>query len=72
MFYTTGDTHGSFRPIKRFCAFNNLTKDDVLVILGDAAVNHSPFTTRQADDDPGARYSYNRFFCIFQYGFNAS
>lgn len=40
MFYITGDTHGNFRPIKRFCASNNLTKDDVLVVLGDAGVNY--------------------------------
>jgi len=40
MFYITGDTHGNFRPIKRFCASSNLTKDDVLVVLGDAGVNY--------------------------------
>ena len=40
MFYITGDTHGNFKPIKCFCAFNNLTKDDVLVVLGDAGVNY--------------------------------
>ena len=38
--YLTGDTHGNFDRIKRFCELNNTTKDDVLIILGDAGINY--------------------------------
>ena len=40
MIYLTGDTHGNFDRIKRFCELNNTTKDDVLIILGDAGINY--------------------------------
>ena len=40
MIYLTGDTHGNFDRIKRFCEMNNTTKDDVLIILGDAGINY--------------------------------
>ena len=40
MIYLTGDTHGNFDRIKRFCEMNNSTKDDVLIILGDAGINY--------------------------------
>ena len=39
MIYLTGDTHGNFDRIRRFCEINNTTKDDVLIILGDAGIN---------------------------------
>ena len=40
MIYLTGDTHGNFDRIRRFCEINNTTKDDVLIILGDAGINY--------------------------------
>lgn len=40
MIYITGDTHGEFGRINDFCAENETTPDDILVILGDAGVNY--------------------------------
>lgn len=40
MIYITGDTHGDFGRINDFCAENETTLDDILVILGDAGVNY--------------------------------
>ena len=40
MFYITGDTHGEFNRIKKFIYEHNTTKDDVLIILGDAGINY--------------------------------
>lgn len=40
MFYITGDTHGSFERIERFCFMNKTTKNDTLIILGDAGINY--------------------------------
>lgn len=39
MIYLTGDTHGHFDRVLDFCADNDTTPDDVLVILGDAGIN---------------------------------
>ena len=40
MVYYTGDTHGNFDKIEDFISDNNLTKDDTIVILGDAGFNY--------------------------------
>lgn len=40
MIYITGDTHGSFKRIVDFCNENNTSKDDILIILGDAGINY--------------------------------
>lgn len=40
MFYITGDTHGSFRRIKKFCDENKLGENDTIIILGDAGLNY--------------------------------
>lgn len=40
MVYLTGDTHGEFKRIKSFCAGNQTTINDVLIILGDAGINY--------------------------------
>ena len=37
--YLTGDTHGSFSRIEKFCAKMETTKDDIIIILGDAGIN---------------------------------
>lgn len=39
MIYITGDTHGDMRRIVNFCKKNNLTREDVIIILGDAGIN---------------------------------
>ena len=41
MIYITGDTHGSFRRIFQFCDKIKTTKDDILIILGDAGINYN-------------------------------
>ncbi|MBQ8814592.1 MAG: metallophosphatase family protein [Lachnospiraceae bacterium] len=40
MIYITGDTHGSFERFENFCRENHTTKEDILIILGDAGVNY--------------------------------
>jgi len=40
MIYITGDTHGNFERIERFCKDNSTTKKDILIILGDAGINY--------------------------------
>ena len=39
MFYITGDTHRNFDRVYNFCKNNNTSKDDVMIILGDAGIN---------------------------------
>ncbi|MBE5970053.1 MAG: serine/threonine protein phosphatase [Lachnospiraceae bacterium] len=41
MIYITGDTHGDFRRIEHFCERMQTSRDDILIILGDAGVNFS-------------------------------
>ena len=40
MIYLTGDTHGDFRRVALFCDKVKSTKDDILIILGDAGINY--------------------------------
>ena len=40
MIYVTGDTHGRFERIARFCRAYNPTINDILIILGDAGINY--------------------------------
>lgn len=40
MIYITGDTHGDFRRIARFCQRVNPYKSDIMIILGDAGINY--------------------------------
>jgi len=40
MIYLTGDTHGDFRRVARFCDTVESEKDDILIILGDAGLNY--------------------------------
>jgi len=40
MYFITGDTHGDFRRIEHFCHMVKTTKDDVMIILGDAGINY--------------------------------
>lgn len=41
MIYITGDTHGSFERVERFCARFETSREDILIILGDAGINFS-------------------------------
>jgi len=40
MIYITGDTHRDFSRVEAFCNRFNTTKDDTLIILGDAGINY--------------------------------
>jgi len=40
MIYITGDTHRDFSRVEAFCHRFNTTKDDTLIILGDAGINY--------------------------------
>ncbi len=40
MIYITGDKHRDFKDIYDFCFKNNLSKEDVMIILGDAGINY--------------------------------
>ena len=40
MYYITGDTHGDYTRIERFCERFHPTRDDVMIILGDAGFNY--------------------------------
>ena len=40
MIYLTGDTHREFGRVGAFCDKVESTKDDILVVLGDAAINY--------------------------------
>ena len=40
MTYITGDMHRDFRRLVYFCFENNTSKDDIMIILGDAGINY--------------------------------
>lgn len=40
MFYITGDTHGDFSRLYHFCDLVNPSRNDVLIVLGDAGLNY--------------------------------
>ncbi len=40
MIYITGDTHGDFSRVERFCRRFSPTREDVMIILGDAGFNY--------------------------------
>lgn len=40
MIYLTGDTHGNFERIKDFCDKMQTTKEDIMIVLGDAGINY--------------------------------
>ena len=40
MVYITGDTHRNFARVREFCARQQTTTDDILIILGDAGINY--------------------------------
>lgn len=40
MIWITGDTHGRFERVYKFCSEHRTTTDDILIILGDAGINY--------------------------------
>lgn len=38
-FYITGDCHRNFRKTEIFCRYNNTSKKDYMIVLGDAGIN---------------------------------
>ena len=40
MIFVTGDTHADFRRVSDFCNKMNTTKEDILIVLGDAGLNY--------------------------------
>ena len=40
MIYITGDTHRNFKRVAAFCDKVESTKDDILIVLGDAGINY--------------------------------
>lgn len=47
MIYLTGDTHGDFSRVEFFCYRFDVTKKDILIVLGDAGINY--FKGEKAD-----------------------
>lgn len=63
MFYITGDTHRNFDRIRRFSEELGTTKDDVLIILGDAEINRNGDNSDRALKKELAGFPLT-FFCI--------
>lgn len=40
MIYITGDKHGDFSEVYAFCYKNKTTRDDLMIVLGDAGINY--------------------------------
>jgi 3-oxoacid CoA-transferase subunit A len=49
MIYITGDTHRNFDRVASFCKTARTTRDDVLIILGDAGINYPQFPHDPSD-----------------------
>ena len=63
MIYITGDTHGEFERFEKFCFENKVSRDDIMIILGDVGLNY----WENSDDSDNKRYAENfgmTFFCI--------
>ena len=41
MIYVTGDTHGKFQRFTDFCEQEKTSREDIMIILGDAGINYS-------------------------------
>lgn len=40
MIYITGDTHRDFERIRDFCDEIGTSKEDIMIVLGDAMINY--------------------------------
>lgn len=63
MFYLTGDTHGDFSRIGRFCDEMKTRKSDTIIILGDAGFNYF-LDDRDTQKKQYASELPVKFFCI--------
>ena len=63
MIYITGDKHGKFFDVIDFCANNNTSKKDLLIILGDAGINYHLDETDMALKLTLSRLPIT-FFCV--------
>jgi len=61
MFFVTGDTHGDFTRIEKFCRRFKTSKSDCLVIVGDVGVNFN----EDARDDMAKEYLSDMPITIF-------
>ena len=55
MIYYTGDIHGQKHDIERFCKRFNLTREDIIVILGDVGANYG-----QDERDAELKYALDK------------
>lgn len=63
MIYITGDKHGDFYDVYNFCHSNKTTKDDIMIILGDAGINYYLNNNDNMLKDKLLNYPIT-FFCI--------
>lgn len=63
MIYITGDTHGTFGRIRNFCQKMKTTKEDIMIILGDAGINYYGWSHDRTGKRILAQYPI-QLFCI--------
>ena len=63
MIYITGDKHANYKDVLFFCYQNNTSKEDTLIILGDAGINYFLDLRDYLLKESLANYSIT-FFCI--------
>lgn len=64
MIYFTGDTHGDLERIAQFCKENELTEDDVMIILGDVGLNYHTDLRAQIKKKQYCRVITCTLFCV--------
>ena len=64
MIYITGDTHRDFDRIRQFCLEKGTTRNDVIIILGDAGINEqNPMRDRMLKEDLAGLPA--TLFCVY-------
>lgn len=63
MIYITGDKHGDFSEVYGFCCKNKTTRDDLMIVLGDAGINYHASEKDIYLKDSLLQYPIT-FFCI--------
>lgn len=61
MIYITGDTHGDFHRVVRFCEVTRTKRSDILIILGDAGINFSGSAAEERRKDVLAKLPVTLF-----------
>ena len=59
-YYITGDCHRHFERISFFCRYHATTKEDVMILLGDAGVNFFMDETDRALKCMLSDYEYSK------------